>query len=212
MRIPDPVHTMPPDSGPSTTTTAQEPQNTNNRPRLTNRQVAESMDQLRNYTPISNPGRNHNTRRLATDNDDHPRTAKYWQSTSTADTRHRATNHSAAQTHGPNRKSCADSRSGPHHATRLRTIDHNDSTGTAEYQQPTSAREAINRGNGHQTARAHGPNRRSCTDIPFSPDHTIQRQTTDPLQQHKTAEYQQPTSAADISHRADAAWQPKSAD
>lgn len=28
----------------------------------------------------------------------------------------------------------------------------------------------------------------------------------------KTAEYQQPTSAADISHRADAAWQPKSAD
>lgn len=63
--------------------------------------------------------------------------------------------------------------------------DHNDSTGTAEYQQFTSAREAINRGTGHQTARAHGPNRRSCTDIPFSPDHTIQHQTTNPLQQHK---------------------------
>lgn len=185
MRIPNPVRATHPANGPSITPTTQDPQNTNNRPHLTNRQVAESMDQLRNYTPISNPGHNHNTRRLATDNDDHPRTAKYWQSTSTADTRHRATNHSAAQTHGPNRKSCADSRSGPHHATRLRTIDHNDSTGTAEYQQSTSAREAINRGTGHQTARAHGPNRRSCTDIPFSPDHTIQHQTTDPLQQHK---------------------------
>ena len=62
------------------------------------------------------------------------------------------------------------------------------------------------------SARAHGPNRRLCADIPFSPDHTIQHQTTDPLQQHKTAEYQQPTCAADISHLADAAWQPKSAD
>ena len=107
--IPDPVHTMPPDPGLSTTTTAQEPQNTNNRPHLINRQVAGSMDQLSNYTPISNPGHNHNTRRPATDNDDYPRTAKFWQSTSTADTRHRATNHSADQTHGPNRKSCADS-------------------------------------------------------------------------------------------------------
>ena len=34
VQIPDPVRTMPPDSGPSTTTTAQEPQNTNNRPAL----------------------------------------------------------------------------------------------------------------------------------------------------------------------------------
>ncbi len=34
MLIPDSVRTMPPDSGPSTTTTAQEPRNTNNRPAL----------------------------------------------------------------------------------------------------------------------------------------------------------------------------------
>ena len=34
VQIPDPVRTMLPDSGPSTTTTAQEPQNTNNRPAL----------------------------------------------------------------------------------------------------------------------------------------------------------------------------------
>lgn len=81
------------------------------------------MDQLRNYTPISNPGHNHNTRRLATDNADHPRTAKFWQSTSAADTRHRATNHSAAQTHGPNRKSLADSRSGPHNTTSQQTTN-----------------------------------------------------------------------------------------
>jgi hypothetical protein len=76
MRIPNPVRATHPANGPSITPTTQDPQNTNNRPHLTNRQVAESMDQLRNYTPISNPGHNHNTRRPATDNDDYPRTAK----------------------------------------------------------------------------------------------------------------------------------------
>lgn len=126
------------------------------------------MDQLRNYTPISNPGHNHNTRRLATDNADHPRTAKFWQSTSAADTRHRATNHSAAQTHGPNRKSLADSRSGPHNTTSQQTTNR-DNHQTAEYQHSSNAQKTINRSTGHQTAHASGPNRKSHTNLGSSP-------------------------------------------
>ena len=63
--------------------------------------------------------------------------------------------------------------------------DHNDSTGTAEYQQHTDAAGSSHRSHHAGTGRFHGPNQESCTDIPFSPDHTIQHQTTDPLQQHK---------------------------
>lgn len=60
MQIPNPVRTMPPDSGPSTTTTAQELQNTNNIPMQPAAAIgptmpgqADSTDQIKNRVLIS---------------------------------------------------------------------------------------------------------------------------------------------------------------
>lgn len=98
----------------------------------------------------------------------HHETAEYQHSTSAADISHLATNHGADQIHGPNRKSLADSRSGPHNTTSQQTTNR-DNHQTAEYQHSSNAQKTINRSTGHQTAHASGPNRKSHTNLGSCP-------------------------------------------
>ena len=105
VQIPNLVRTMPPDSGPSTTTTAQEPQNTNNRPAL-GKQSTEApvirrpvpTDQIGDRVLIS---RSVQTTPSSTKPPIHynnnTKTAEYQQPTSAADISHRATNHVTAR-------------------------------------------------------------------------------------------------------------------
>ena len=95
--IPDPVHTMPPDPGLSTTTTAQEPQNTNNRPAL-GRQSTEApvirrpvpTDQIGDRVLISRSVQTTPSSTKPPIHYNNTKTAEYQQPTSTADISHRA--------------------------------------------------------------------------------------------------------------------------
>lgn len=110
----------------------------------------------------------HAPRLQAIDQADSLKTAEYQHSTSAADISHLATNHGADQIHGPNRKSLADSRSGPHNTTSQQTTNR-DNHQIAEYQHSSNAQKTINRSTGHQTAHASGPNRKSHTNLGSSP-------------------------------------------
>jgi hypothetical protein len=103
---------------------------------------------------------------------------------------------------GSNLESHADSQSSPHDTTSRQVTVPDNHPRTAGYQHSTSTLDSSRHTDNHDATRIRGPNRKSHTDSESSarprrpaPDH-VQRQ------HHETAEYQQPTSAADISHPA----------
>lgn len=128
--IPDPVRATHPDSRPSTRPIPSKPQNTNTPPAHstaaaipTTTTQPKSASQIANHWPIPNPAQDHAARHRITCNGSTMKPAEYQHSTSAADISHLATNHGSDQIHGPNRKSLADSRSGPHDTTSQQTTN-----------------------------------------------------------------------------------------